>query len=91
VRKRRETKNPQRVTPGTAEETREALDFCFEDVSSLRMVGAAPLNDLMASTSPQPGATNASPAARGGHRWNLLVLALLVLMAAAVTAVTLLH
>jgi hypothetical protein len=93
VRKRPKKDDQKKTpTPGTAQETREALEFCFEDVSSLRMVGAAPLNDLMRSVGQRPDARAASPTgSRGGQRWNLLVLSLVVLAMAAVIAVTLLR
>jgi hypothetical protein len=75
----------------TKDDTREALEFCFEDVSSMRMLGAAPLNDLTSGPGPgaASGAGRASPRS-GGQRWNLVVLALLVLTLAATTAATLL-
>lgn len=81
------------ITPKSAQEsTREALEFCFEDVSSLRMIGAAPLSDLSSGRGPAP-ASGAGPGAapRSGHRWPLLVLlALLLLTLGATTAATLL-
>jgi hypothetical protein len=66
-------------TAGTS--TRDALEFCFEDVSSIRSLGAAPLNDLFAGPGAGPPAGGASPAGgdRAGSRWNLLLLALLLL------------
>jgi hypothetical protein len=73
------------------DQTREALEFCFEDVSSLRMLGSTPLSDPTSGPAPAAasGAGRAAPRA-GTHRWNLVVLALLILTLAATTAVTLL-
>lgn len=80
--------------PGAApaDATREALDFCFEDVSSLKSLGAAPLSDLISAGAPGRSAAAASSEAGGrtGQRWNLAVLALLILTLAAATAATLL-
>jgi hypothetical protein len=71
--------------------TRQALDFCFEDVSSMHMLGAAPLNDLASGRAPAAPASGAAPARRpSGQRWNLVVLALLVVTLAATAAATLL-
>jgi hypothetical protein len=82
------------AAPRKADATRDALDFCFEDVSSLRSLGAAPLNDLMAAPGAGPpgeGAASGGGAARGaGQRWNQVVLALLVLTLAAAVGATLL-
>jgi hypothetical protein len=90
VAKRNKRKDTvKEISPTDA--TREALDFCFEDVSSLRMIGAAPLNDL--TSGPGPGAASGADRARrrgGAQRWNLVVLGLLILTLAATTAVTLL-
>ena len=91
VRKKPRKSDDQVKPEASRDQTREALEFCFEDVSSLRMLGAAPLSDL--SSAPAPAA--ASGAAPAGHRaaarrWNLVVLALLVLTLAATTAATLL-
>jgi hypothetical protein len=74
------------------EATREALDFCFEDVSSLRMIGAAPLSDLTSGPGPAAPASAGGPAAgrSAGQRWNLVVLTALLLGLAATTAVMLL-
>jgi hypothetical protein len=97
VRKR--TSSGEQTPPKAVIEpdTREALDFCFEDVSSLRMLGSTPLADLgrpaMAGGAPAqvpaPSPTAAPP--RSGHRWNVVVLALLLLTLAATTAVMLLN
>ena len=71
--------------------TRAALEFCFEDVSSLHMLGSAPLNDLTSGPGPAAASGAGREARRGGdRRWNLVVLALLVLTLAATTAATLL-
>jgi hypothetical protein len=91
VRKKPTETDDQAKPEASKDQTREALEFCFEDVSSLRMLGARPLSDL--SSRPAPAAaSSAGPAApRGGaQRWNLVVLALLVLTLAATTAATLL-
>ena len=93
VRKKK-TKADDQVRPeASKDQTREALEFCFEDVSSLRMLGSRPLNDL--SSAPAPAAASSAGPASSGHRggaqrWNLVVLALLVLTLAATTAATLL-
>jgi hypothetical protein len=89
VRKRKLTQEPK---VGDQDSTREALDFCFEDVSSLRMIGAAPLSDLASRPGPAVPVPGGGPAAArsGGNRWNLVVLAVLLLTLAATTAVTLL-
>jgi hypothetical protein len=94
VRKRPKTKGVQQQSaPRTAEETREALDFCFEDVSSLRMVGAAPLSDLMSSTASRRTESGASrePGRSQPQRWNIVLLVLVVVAMAAVIAATLLR
>jgi hypothetical protein len=94
VPKRPESKDDQQADPGrSAEDTREALEFCFEDVSSLRMVGAAPLNDLYASAGSQRRPASSSSPAEGGRagRWNLVLLALVVLTMIALTAAVLLR
>jgi hypothetical protein len=89
VPKRRQDQEPR---PEDKDATREALDFCFEDVSSLRMLGAAPLSDLSSGPGPAAPVAGAGPANQRSapHRWNLVVLALLLLTLAAATAVTLL-
>jgi hypothetical protein len=91
VRKKPPKSDDQPRPEASKDQTREALEFCFEDVSSLRMLGSAPLSDLSSGRAPA-AASAAGPAAhRGGaRRWNLVVLALLVLTLAATIAVTLL-
>jgi hypothetical protein len=74
------------------EATREALDFCFEDVSSMNMLGSAPLSDLTSGRGPGGSGSGAGPAGRrsGEQRWNLVMLAALLLTLGASTAVMLL-
>jgi hypothetical protein len=90
VRKRDKSDQPK-ADPHDA--TREALEFCFEDVSSLRMIGAAPLSDLTSGPGPGSPASAGGPAGQrsGGHRWNLVVLAVLLLTLAATTAAMLIQ
>jgi hypothetical protein len=91
VWKRKKTQ-PAPVDPNEA--TRRALDDCWDDVSSLRMLGSAPLSDLAAGPAPAAPASGAAPAARrsGAQRWNRVVLALLLLtLAATIGATLLLH
>jgi hypothetical protein len=78
--------------PNTADKTREALDFCFEDVSSLRMVGAAPLSDLYASPGPRRSGEDAGRDQDRGpaRRWNLVALVLLALAMAGLIVATVL-
>jgi hypothetical protein len=89
VRKRDEPEQEPR--PESRDTTREALDFCFEDVSSLRMLGAAPLSDLTSRPGPAAPASGAGPAEQrgAGQRWNLVVLAALLLTLGAATALML--
>jgi hypothetical protein len=90
VRKREKPKKEPK--PSDQDSTREALDFCFEDVSSLRMLGAAPLSDLTSGPRPAAPASGGGPAPSpvGGRRWNLIVLAVLLLTLAGTTAAMLL-
>jgi hypothetical protein len=82
------------ATKSDQDPSRDALDFCFDDVSSLRMLGAAPLSDLTSApepTPPAPASASAPASARGGsQRWNLVVLALVVLTLAATAGALLL-
>jgi len=91
VRKKPKKPDAGAKPQGSKDETREALAFCFEDVSSLHMLGAAPLNDLTSGPGPAAASGAGRAAHRGGdRRWNLVVLVLLVLTLAATTAATLL-
>lgn len=79
-------KPPRDKAPGRPpEETREALEFCFDDVSSLRMLGASPLSSLSAPAVAQAPAPAAAPVRRrnSGQRFSLLVLGLVILTAVA--------
>jgi hypothetical protein len=90
VRKRKKRDDAAPLDPNQA--TREALDFCFEDLSAVHVVGAAPLTDLTAGRGPAGPASAGAPAEQrsGGQRWNLAVLAALLLTLSAATAAMLL-
>jgi hypothetical protein len=91
VRKKPPKRSDQEKAASSPDSTREALEFCFEDVSSLRMLGAAPLSDLASRPGPAAASGGGREAHRGGaRRGNLVLLALLVLTLAATTAATLL-
>ena len=84
--KRQRTEDERKPEPAARNQdrSRNALDFCWDDVSSLRMLGSKPLSDL-AAQAPKPAASDAAPAREraSSRRWNLVVLGLLVLTLAA--------
>jgi hypothetical protein len=86
VRKR--TKTIDDAAPRNPDQaTRDALDFCFEDLSAVHVVGAAPLTDLTSGRAPAaPASAGAQAEQRSAQRWNLVMLVLLLLTLAATTA-----
>jgi hypothetical protein len=90
VWKRSKSREPAAPPQSPEEATREALEHCWDDVSSLRMLGAAPLNDL-AAASPAASGEGRARGRRGSHHWGLVMVVVVVLTLAVTIAETFLR
>jgi hypothetical protein len=88
-RRSKTTQDANAASKSAEEATREALEHCWDDVSSLRMLGASPLSDLAGESSSASAAGRAR--SRGpGHRWSFVMVTVVVVTLAVTIAETLL-